>query len=72
MALPHLKPAIYTTRKNIYEAAIVNRRNHENDFREKWNDTAKYFHTEDVKATKQKAWESDQSFNSRYHQRHYL
>lgn len=63
MALPHM-PAYWTTRKNIYEAAIVQRRTKEEDFRHKWTDTANYFHTNDVAANKKKAWESEQSFRS--------
>ena len=65
MALPHL-PTAYTTRKNIYEAAIVNRRTHENDFREKWSHHAQYFQTNNIAATKKHAWESVESYNARY------
>ena len=64
MALPHL-PTAYTTRKNVYEAAIVNRRTHENDFREKWSQNASYFHTNNVAAAKKNAWESADSYNAR-------
>lgn len=65
MALPHL-PATYTTRKNIYEAAIVNRRTHECDFREQWTKNATYFHDNNIAATKKHAWESNQSYHTRY------
>ena len=68
MALPHLN--IYTTRRNIYEAAIVHRRNHDNDFRERWAKTANYFNTNNVEADQKAAWESKKSFNSRYVLRH--
>ena len=64
MALPNL-PTSYTTRKNIYEAAIVRRRTKEDDFHEKWDSAAKYFQREDVNVTKQNFWTSDQSFNER-------
>lgn len=66
MALPHLTPSVYTTRKNIYEAAIVHRRVKEDGFRDTWNTHSKYFADENVKATKQRAWESDLSFNHRF------
>ena len=65
MALPHM-PSYYTTRKNIYEAAIVRRRTKEHDFREKWSNVADYFHKENVSAAKKKNWESDTSFQMRF------
>ena len=61
MSLRHL-PTNYTTRKNIYEAAIVRRRNHDIDFRDAWQKNAKYFNKYDVHTTKQEAWQSKQSF----------
>ena len=64
MALPHM-PTTYTTRKNIYEAAIVRRRTHENDFRNQWDNTASYFNRSGIGATKQTAWESEKSYNNR-------
>ncbi|CAH1801077.1 unnamed protein product [Owenia fusiformis] len=63
MALPHM-PTSYTTRKNIYEAAIVRRRNHDNDFHEKWSKHASYFNQSNVEATKQTAWQSNESFHN--------
>ncbi len=63
MALPHL-PAYFTTRKNVYEAAMVNRRTRETDFREKWQDVSSYFHKNNVAANKKKAWESDECFQN--------
>ncbi len=65
MALPHLSARTYATRKNIYEAAIVHRRNHENNYREQWDNNAKYFNSYNVLASKQNAWESDLSFQHR-------
>ena len=64
MALPHL-PTTYTTRKNIYETAIVQRRNKENDFITKWTDNANYFHKSNITVNKQKNWESSACFNGR-------
>ncbi|ELT99014.1 hypothetical protein CAPTEDRAFT_208507 [Capitella teleta] len=61
MALPHL-PTSYTTRKNIYEAALVTRRMKEVDFREKWDKNAQYFHRENVTAEVKKSWESNSFF----------
>ncbi|KAK2150371.1 hypothetical protein LSH36_408g00020 [Paralvinella palmiformis] len=63
MALPHM-PSYYTTRKNIYEAAIVRQRTREHDFREKWGNVASYFHKENVTAVKKKNWESGASFQN--------
>ena len=65
MALPHL-PSTYTTRKNIYEAAMVNRRTKENDFREKWDHHADYFNRENVAANVKKTWESNTYFQHRF------
>ena len=64
MALPHL-PTSHTTRKNLYEAAIVNRRIRETDLRQKWSSHADYFHRADVAMTKHRAWESEASFEAR-------
>ena len=63
MALPHLTTA-GTTRKNIYEMAIVRGRNRENDFRENWKSNAAYFQKNNVVATKKKTWESESSFQN--------
>ncbi|XP_022104626.1 trichoplein keratin filament-binding protein-like [Acanthaster planci] len=64
MALPTM-PAYWTSRyKNIQERAMVQRRTHEADFREKWGNNAQYFKSSDVKTTKQRAWTSDQSFHN--------
>ena len=63
MALPSL-PTTYTTRKNIYEAAIVQRRTHERDFRDHWSNAANYFKEGDLVAEKKKQWESNKSFQS--------
>eukprot|EP00057_Strongylocentrotus_purpuratus_P024674 XP_011679148.1 PREDICTED: trichoplein keratin filament-binding protein [Strongylocentrotus purpuratus] len=63
MALPTL-PSYWTSRyKNIHERAMVQRRNHEEDFREQWSSRAEYFKTSEVQMTKQNAWTSDQSFH---------
>ena len=64
MALPHL-PTTYTTSKNIYERSIVDRRNRENEFRQKWLQNATFFKQADLTAAKKKTWESDVSFNDR-------
>lgn len=61
MALPHL-PSAYTARRNIYEEAMVTRRNRESDFRERWGHNADYFHRNNVAASKKQAWESNASF----------
>ncbi|GFO32829.1 glycolipid transfer protein [Plakobranchus ocellatus] len=55
----------WSTRKNIYEQAIVSHRNREDDFRSKWSDTANYFKKSDVRAAKQNAWSSTQAFQDR-------
>ena len=66
MALPTL-PSYWTSRyKNIHERAMVQRRNHEEDFREQWSHRADYFKNSEVQMTKQNAWTSDQSFHDRY------
>ncbi|KAH9524291.1 hypothetical protein Btru_054065 [Bulinus truncatus] len=52
----------WSSRKNMYESAIVRQRNHEDDFRNKWSNTANYFKTSDVWAAKQNAWSSSQGF----------
>ncbi|XP_013379463.1 trichoplein keratin filament-binding protein [Lingula anatina] len=62
MALPNM-PSLWTSRKNVYEAAIVRRRNQEDDFREKWQDTSRYFHDTEIGAVKQTAWTSEDSFH---------
>ena len=64
MALPTL-PTTYTTRRNIYEAAMVNRRTKNSDFYSKWDNTATYFNKENVEANKKSVWESNASFQSR-------
>ncbi len=65
MALPTL-PSYWTTRyKNITERSMVQRRQHEEDFREKWGANAQYFQQSEVRATKQNAWQSEQSFHDR-------
>lgn len=64
MALPTI-PCYWTTRKNLYEQAIVRRRNTDTDFRERWSNTANYFHKNDVEMTKQRAWESEESLQGR-------
>lgn len=61
MALPHLAP--YNVRKNIYEAVIVKNRDYESSFREKWNNNANYFNSNNVIATQQQQWGSNRSFN---------
>jgi len=64
MALPHM-PSIYTTRKNIYEAAIVRRRTQEDDFHDKWADSARYYNSTDIKSSKDADWSSKKTFESR-------
>lgn len=64
MALPHM-PSAYTTRKNIYEAAIVRRRTQEDDLRESWQDTARYFNTAELRSSKDANWTSKATFESR-------
>lgn len=64
MALPTL-PTSYTTRKNIYEAALVNRRTKETDFREKWQKNANYFDRENLTARVKNGWESNSFFQHR-------
>ncbi|XP_013068302.2 trichoplein keratin filament-binding protein-like [Biomphalaria glabrata] len=59
MALPTMR-GYWSSRKNMYESAIVRQRNHEDDFRNKWSDTANYFKSSDVWAAKQNAWCSSQ------------
>lgn len=65
MALPNM-PSIYTTRKNIYEAAIVRRRTQENDLRDSWQDTARYFSNAEIHSSKDANWTSKATFQSRY------
>ncbi|GFS01335.1 trichoplein keratin filament-binding protein-like [Elysia marginata] len=64
MALPTMR-GYWSSRKNIYEQAIVSQRNREDDFRNKWSDTASYFKKSDVRAAKQNAWSSTQAFQDR-------
>ena len=64
MALPTV-PCYWTTRKNIYEQNIVRRRNHNDDFRDKWANTANYFNKNNVEMSKHRAWESDNSMQGR-------
>lgn len=64
MALPTLSSP-WATKKNFYELSIVNRRNKESDFREKWANTAGYFQKSNVEVTKQNGWTSDKSFHNR-------
>ncbi|XP_046575008.1 trichoplein keratin filament-binding protein-like isoform X2 [Haliotis rubra] len=61
MALPTI-PGYWTSRRNIYEQAIVSRRNHETDFRQKWSEASDHFNKMDIDASKKKTWMSDQSF----------
>ncbi|KAL5016433.1 hypothetical protein ScPMuIL_006022 [Solemya velum] len=62
MALPTV-PSYWTTRRNVYEQAIVKHRNHETDFRDKWTTHADYFQKSNISATKKQSWESEKSFN---------
>lgn len=62
MALPTMS-GYWSSRKNIYENAIVKQRDHENDFRTKWTETANYFKNSDVRAAKQQAWSSSEAYN---------
>lgn len=65
MALPTV-PHYWTTRKNVYEQAIVRQRNHLDDFRNKWGNTADYWQKSNIDINKKKHWESDDSMRSRY------
>lgn len=64
MALPTMN-GYWSSRKNIYEQAIVRHRDHEDDFRSKWGDTARYFKNSDARAAKQQAWSSTGAFQER-------
>ena len=65
MALPTL-PSYWTSRyKNIQERSMVQSRQHEADFRDKWGANAQYFQKSEVAAAKQNAWTSDQYFQDR-------
>ncbi|XP_005108740.1 trichoplein keratin filament-binding protein [Aplysia californica] len=64
MALPTMS-GYWSSRKNMYEQAIVRHRNHEDDFRSQWQNTAKYFKTSDVRAAKQQAWSSTDAFQNK-------
>ncbi|KAK7087908.1 trichoplein keratin filament-binding protein-like [Littorina saxatilis] len=66
MALP-TAPKYWTNRKGLYEQAIVRHRNYENDFRQKWTETADYFQKNNVQAAKQAEWGS--GLTSRSHQK---
>lgn len=63
MALPTM-PRYWTSRKNIYEQAIIKQRNHQNDFHERWSKDAEYWNKSNVATHKQNAWESDASLRS--------
>ncbi|XP_048753198.1 trichoplein keratin filament-binding protein-like isoform X2 [Ostrea edulis] len=65
MALPSM-PHYWTTRRNVYEQAIVRNRNHDDHLRERWGHTADYFQRSNIAATKQTEWESEKSLKSRY------
>ena len=65
MALP-TTPKYWTSRKNIYEQAIVRQRNQDFDFRQQWRETSDYFKKENVIATKQQAWSSGQSYQNKW------
>ncbi|KAK7506009.1 hypothetical protein BaRGS_00002731 [Batillaria attramentaria] len=61
MALPS-SSGFWTNRKGIYERAIVRHRNHENDFRQRWSETADYFQKNNNAAAKQQAWSSEKTY----------
>ncbi|XP_059146310.1 trichoplein keratin filament-binding protein-like [Physella acuta] len=61
MALPTMQ-GYWSSRKNMYEQAIVRHRNHEDNFRNQWTHTANYFKNSDVWAAKQNSWSSSQGF----------
>ncbi|XP_063396528.1 trichoplein keratin filament-binding protein-like [Mytilus trossulus] len=63
MALP-TTPRYWTTRKNIYEQAIVRHRDHNDQFRERWGTAVNYFQKSDMEAKKQSNWGSEQSMRS--------
>lgn len=65
MALPSM-PHYWTTRRNVYEQAIVKTRNHDDHLRERWSNTANYFKKSNIAACKQSEWESERSLRSRY------
>ncbi|OWF44309.1 Trichoplein keratin filament-binding protein [Mizuhopecten yessoensis] len=60
MALPTM-PRYWTSRKNIYEQAILKQRNHQSDFHERWSRDADYWNKSSIATNKQNAWESDAS-----------
>ncbi|BFZ05393.1 hypothetical protein BsWGS_08432 [Bradybaena similaris] len=61
MALPTMS-GYWSSRKNMYEQAIVRHREHENEFRNQWSETANYFKKSEVWAAKQNAWSSSGVF----------
>ncbi|XP_071946544.1 trichoplein keratin filament-binding protein-like isoform X2 [Antedon mediterranea] len=62
MALPTL-PAYWTQRyKNVQERTMVSRRQNEADYRDKWDNNAKYFQKRGVETLKQNGWMSERSF----------
>ncbi|XP_060076042.1 trichoplein keratin filament-binding protein-like [Ylistrum balloti] len=60
MALPTM-PRYWTSRKNVYEQAIIKQRNHQSDFHERWSKDAEYWNRSNVATNKQNSWESDAS-----------
>jgi len=64
MALPTMN-GFWSSRKNVYEQAIVHHRNREDDFRSQWKNTSNYFKTSNVRAAKQQAWSSTEAFQNK-------
>ncbi|XP_033747698.1 trichoplein keratin filament-binding protein-like [Pecten maximus] len=60
MALPTM-PRYWTSRKNMYEQAIIKQRNHQNDFHERWSKDAAYWNKSNLTTSKQNSWESEAS-----------
>ena len=65
MALPTMN-GFWSSRKNVYEQAIVHHRNREDDFRSQWKNTSNYFKTSNVRAAKQQAWSSTEAFQNKW------
>lgn len=63
MAVPGT-PRYWTTRKNIYEQAIVRSRDYNDQFRDRWGSAVNYFQKSDIEAKKQTNWGSEQSMKS--------
>ena len=67
MALPTLQP-YYVTKACVPrpEQVIVRRRNHQDDFKNKWLQTSEYFRQTSVGASKENDWTSSKAVQERY------